>query len=234
MESEQRTGEPEHISGIMERLGIRRRDENDIAYPCANHRDVGIHNGEGCWKCREERETALDVYNRKQAIWKQNVPEFFREFDLDRAPNRASAEKVLAWQFNPRGIIAHGDTGTGKTFAMYALIKNLIRENIRVRCLTEYDFSLGVAEAQSKFELPHFVQSFYFNGVLFIDELGQVKLSEQAEASLMDVIDKRIGRKLPTLFTSNYTGVALENRFEPNRAKPVVRRIREFSEAIHF
>jgi DNA replication protein DnaC len=183
-----------------------------------------------------ERERLAKIRVRFEAV-KANVPESFRgTFDISKVKPEAKvpAEKVLAWTYGAMGIIAHGATGKSKTWSLYELVGREIEAGRSAKCITAFFFTTELSKAQGEFKVAEYIDTLTKPDILFFDDLGQVKFSEQAEAAFMAIIDARASKRKPTLISTNYVGESLIARFQVERGEPVVRRIREFCTNIYF
>jgi DNA replication protein DnaC len=64
--------------------------------------------------------------------------------------------------------------------------------------------------------------------VLLLDDVGKEKRTDRVETELFDLLEYRTSEMLPTLYTSNYAIVDLENRFN-EQGLAIMRRITEFN-----
>lgn len=71
-------------------------------------------------------------------------------------------------------------------------------------------------------------------GLLFLDDIDKMRLTDRVEWEFYALIDHRINRQLPTILTTNAVGKQLMDKFNPDRGPALVRRLKEFFTAINF
>jgi len=166
-------------------------------------------------------------------------PAIYRDTDPNH-PSMPPAEKlarILTWQVGPVGLILHGHSRTCKTRCAWLLIKKLIVDDCKsVVSMTSVEFADGCALAASTGADAYAAWKAWMNDadVLFIDDLGKNKMTERVEADLYDVIETRTSNRKPILFTTNFAGKDLIHKFSEDRGKPIISRIREFTQSINL
>ena len=107
-----------------------------------------------------------------------------------------------------KGLMIWGRVGTGKTHMAAALVKHAIVTGNRVKSIRFKDMIL---EIRASFDNQHTEEAIYrkFSNcdLLCIDDIGTFR-SKKVESDftrdcLLQVIDKRMRRKLPTIITTN-------------------------------
>lgn len=110
------------------------------------------------------------------------------------------------------GIYMHGISGTGKTYLAAAVGNMLLDAGVEVlfvnvnSILSEIRYSYSMRTA----ELP-ILQKYTDAALVIFDDIGTEKYGTKSEAlsfaqdKLFQIIDGRYIRRLPTIFTSNYT-----------------------------
>ena len=158
-------------------------------------------------------------------------PPLYRDTDVTRLPMNARAlQQILDWQYGPRGLLIHGQTGSGKTRAALLLIKRLLDEGWSVLAYDCVDFGHTCSR---KFCDPDVDPSRWIGqlvrwDVLFLDDFGKARLTDRVESELFGLMEKRIANQKPTIITTNLTGDRLAKMMSPDRAEPMIRRLREF------
>jgi len=129
-----------------------------------------------------------------------------------------------------RGLLLVGPCGVGKTHLVVAVLLQLIRD-YRVRAKFR-DFTSLCYEIQATFDSSsqlskHDVVEPIMNAdVLVLDELGAQKPSPWAQDVLYLILNHRYNRRLPTLFTTNYS-LSAAPREAGDLDRPAVRAPRE-------
>lgn len=154
--------------------------------------------------------------------------------------------KVQAWPYSDKGLGLIGVSGHSKTRLMFTLIKRLLREG---RGCSYINMAVFGREVGSRFSESASAANSWINGlckipVLFLDDIGKEKMTERVETELYGILEIRTREMLPIYFTANFGGDALiekmtslkrdddESEKVSDRAIPIVRRLRKYSEGI--
>ena len=168
-------------------------------------------------------------------VFEDICPPLYQDTDPMRLPMSTTARRrILEWQYGPRGLLVHGPTGSGKTRAVWLLCRRLMGEGIRVTAFDCMEFGHRAVQVskESGYEIKDWVANLARWDVLFFDDIGKMKMTEFVQSELFGLIEKRIAACKPTLITTNLTGKALEKLLSPDRAGPLVRRLREYFEDV--
>lgn len=125
--------------------------------------------------------------------------------DITDAANQSGREN--------KGMMIYGPTGTGKTYAMYALAKAK-RTIAKIYPVKNY------VDLLSEFR-DHIKQGWYFEkmkeicdeDLLFIDDLGAEKTTDFSQEFLYAIINRRYENMKRTFITSNLTLKELNERY---------------------
>lgn len=159
------------------------------------------------------------------------------------APYRHAIEAVRNWQFGPRGIIATGKTGRGKTRSIFDLYRRLACDEgrtVRYYFAGDWFSELGQQVHYGRDEARSWIELCALYPVVILDDLGQEALSvareDWAKAWLFRFLDLRIARKLPLIVSTNQTAkqIAGVKEGESIRAEPLLRRLFELGEVVKF
>jgi DNA replication protein DnaC len=172
--------------------------------------------------------------NRIQAI-RGEIPPHYLETDLEHATmKRARIQEILAWEFGPKGILAHGQTGGGKSRACYKLVERLAAEGRNVLIFPPAEFGRAVARSYREKREDLFVDTCQAADLVFFDDLGKEKITARVQEHLFALIEWRIAYRKPTMITTNFVGDALVKRFEDvETAIPLVERFRNHFQVVH-
>jgi DNA replication protein DnaC len=197
-----------------------------------------------CPECceRQAREVTRAAIARSQAArrlereqrWKALCPPEFQNTDPGRLPKPHLLAKVLAWQYGPQGLLLHGPTGEGKTRCVWLLLRRENQAGRKVLAISSKTLAVDYPAlyAISCAEVKTWVDRLCEVEILLLDDPFKVKLTERVEEVIFTIIDQRTQKLLPILFTSNDTGTSIAGRLSPDRAAPLLRRLREHCQVI--
>ena len=185
----------------------------------------------------EECQTCKTVRLTRQ--FNELIPQVFANTDPLRLP-QPQLNQALAWKYarGGRGLILTGETGRGKTRTIWLRLRKLIiDENFEPRNFTwfkdiTFGQELGIRYRNNTAE--EWLQGLTKVPLLFIDDIGKMKLTDRAESELFGLIDIRCENGKPTIFTTNEIGETMKEMMTDGRGAPLVRRLREFCEQIKF
>lgn len=147
----------------------------------------------------------LHPLETKRSLLDALLPPLYRDTD-PRKLNQSILKKIMAWKPNPIGIYLVGDTRTGKTRSMCLLLEKFI--HIKPKAFFHgkfHDLLLDSLKAPSNSDFREFRKLTASTPILAIDDLFAQKFTERSEAFLLETIDARTSRKLPTLVTTQVT-----------------------------
>lgn len=215
----------------------------DAVLRAAGLRDfLSIRYGTELWdRIQTARETDLNEEEaRRQARRRADdfdnglCPALYRDTDPGRLPEAAA--RVLGHAYGPKGLLAHGPTGRGKTRAMWLLLRRL--HVVEGKSLAYRDALEFAEEAVASYRgnvARAWVDRLVGVGVFFLDDLGKARITQRVGEALFAVIDRRALRGRPTYLTTNFVGETLKLRLDDQEtADPLVRRLKEFFTPISF
>lgn len=188
---------------------------------------------------RERSEAAAEQLaqlerERSEAAWLKSFPPLYRQTDPVRLPLQEQFRRVMAWQYGPRGLILGGPTGTGKTRTAWLLLQRLHNEGRQIVAFDALGFSHEVSARFGDGSGESWADGVARADVVFLDDLGKAKLTERVESELFGLIERRTANLLPIIATMNATGAGLAAKTTDDRGEPLLRRLREFCEAVSF
>lgn len=207
-----------------------------------------------CGNCsaRMERKEQEDIERRREEeirrnnrareeSWVKWCPKEFRlisegggKTELARLEiDQPKIKDLLTWT-GPRGLIIRGETGTCKTRSTWRLVRRLFVEKKRVVVLTAAQFDRECRDAGGTFTLTAWFNRLANCDVLVMDDLGKHPWTPATEATWFDLVDERTREHRPIIVTTNDTGDSLAERMAPERAEPLIRRLRDFCDPMVF
>jgi len=188
-------------------------------------------------KEEEEKDDVAD-----DNTWDKECPQLFQE--ISTAPrlvtdiNWDQYHKVRAWKPGRIGMYITGDSGKGKTAAVWALFRELLMQHKTTPILvtsTDLARSLSVAAKDLDSSYPSQLSSV---SILIIDDFGKEKYTQAITTQIFEIINRRYERQLPVIITTRYGGAALQQRFavsqDSNMGNDICRRIAEMIEKVEF
>jgi len=213
------------FTGIL----LRRARARTLCDPCLEK-----HTAEREAKYKAEQKARRDA--ERENDWRKICPELYQGFDPEKlkAKSRDLMAQVLAWVYGERGVLMLGASGAGKSFLAYQLLRRLMLQGVKVRTFDCVSFGHECGRAFYKGYGEEWAEEIAKAPLVYFDDMFKIKLTDRAECELFGVIERRCASKLPILATLNSTGEMLEERLSEDRAKPMIRRLREFNDVITF
>lgn len=162
-------------------------------------------------------------------------PVEMQKTDVSKIPaQEASLQKVLTHSNGAKGLIVRGVSGSGKSRAVWMLVKRLIvDEGLSVHYDSSFEFGAGASDAYRHGSEQEWIRERVTPDVLFLDDLGKSKFTARVGEALFEIVDRRTSRGLPIFITTNFIGANLKSRFDDQElAEPLLRRLREFCEDV--
>ena len=187
---------------------------------------IGRRTGE-CSDCRRAR---------RDLRFKEICPALYLDTDLARLPQKQLAA-ALEWKFQPQGMLFLGETGRGKSRVAWTLLRRVLVEDmpeIKFKWFDCVGFGHEIAKHYKSEDAETWLELMATIDLLFMDDLGKLKLTERAETELFGLIERRCANRKPMIVTTNDTGDTLASRMTDNRGPALIRRLREFCQPIQF
>lgn len=185
---------------------------------------------------RRSYECPQCAVNRRRTRFEKICPPLYQSSDPARLPG-AQLAQVMAWGFNPRGLVLIGDTGKGKSRIAWYLLRRYLTKDRPERGFLWFDcigFGHAITEHYKAEDAEGWLESVAKVPLLFFDDLGKLKMTERAETELFGIIERRCANMLPIIATTNDSGDSLAARMTENRGPAMVRRLREFCQVVTF
>jgi hypothetical protein len=197
-------GEPRQLGGadlaeIRERLVARGIDPSVLDAPSES--PVGKGESPEDRRARLQRQA-----DNRAARWRRRLPVIYAEAglaDLD-GPVR---DALVEWSQDPapRTLILVGGTGTGKTYAAYALGREAVAHQRWVEAWNVVDLMHALRPGGDETTFDHVSAC----DLLILDDLAQVKTSDWAVEQMYRIVDARVNAALPTVVTTNQSATTL-------------------------
>lgn len=149
----------------------------------------------------------------------------------ERPPPAPCFDEIVAHPFGAQGLILRGNTGVGKTRAMFRLLRVYFVSATRPRivAMTAGEFDRQARDAAGNFTLSDWFQRLAGADVLFIDDLGKGRWTAATAAQFWEIVDDRTKHNRPIFLTTNCTGDTLVASIglDKDISEPLLRRLRE-------
>lgn len=204
--------------------------------PCVTAFEVRI--ADEARKARQEAARA-----QSEAVWERVCPKLYRTTDeggltdpMQLAKDVSKLYDIIGHPLGHRGLILRGDTGAGKTRAMYRLLRRYHDTFPRpsMVAMSAGEFDRSARDAAGRFQLTEWFSSLSESDVLFIDDIGKGKWTASTAGQFWEVVDARSKQGRPIFLTTNCSGETLVSSLGLNKdiAEPLLRRLRESCKAL--
>ncbi|MGD9677545.1 MAG: primosomal protein DnaI [Vulcanibacillus sp.] len=139
-----------------------------------------------------------------------------------------------------KGIYLYGPLGVGKSYMMVALAKKMAEKNISTLMVYVPDFFREMKQSINDNSINEKIQILKNVQVLILDDIGAETISQwERDEILGSILQARMVKELPTMYTSNLNYDALEEHFrysnkggeEGLKALRIMERIRHYTDA---
>jgi len=149
---------------------------------------------------------------------------------IDTTPEGAIYPRIfnsmMKYKYGKQGIIAVGDTGAGKSCAVWYLMSKL---HIRGFTIMDIDATKLVNMANSKFQDgsgPQWIEAMAMVDILFIDDFGNEPVTNRGESTIFTIFKRRADAGRPIFLTTQKTNEQLYNQSrDKDRTMALIRRI---------
>lgn len=176
---------------------------------------------------------ASSVPSREDAL--EVVPKTFRKTVRERLPHPEKLDMAMRWGYGPEGLLLYGPTGCGKSRVAWEIAKREISSGRRVKCVDGFELARYPAMfLNDSGKAQKFADELASVEILMLDDVFKAKATERVEELLFAVIDERGQWERPCIVTLNDTGETLTERLSSDRGPALIRRLRDYCQAIKF
>jgi hypothetical protein len=164
-------------------------------------------------------------------------PEYQKDIEWSRKwAKRENLAKLTDWKFGERGLLVSGDNGHCKTRFMWKLMQREWNLGRTMNGLTHIGFRQRVTAlaASDQAQMLAYVAALAKTQVLFLDDLGKGRATPASEEAFFELLNVRLVKRLPTLFTTDMTVERIEAGFSDDYNRGIMRRILERTDQITF
>ncbi|EAE2835842.1 primosomal protein DnaI [Listeria monocytogenes] len=202
-------------------------------------------------KIEEDKRRAVERRIRSLYMPKQVVDANLADFYTDEESRQLAL--VEAYQFlnnyppksgeRVKGLFIHGSFGTGKSYLLGALAKELALKGISSTLVYLPEFMREVKQSISDNTVGEKIQFAKETEVLMLDDIGAESMTAWTRDEVLGaILQFRMQEELPTFFSSNYNMDQLENHlmFAQNgtevklKARRIMERVRYLSKEVNL
>lgn len=191
-----------------------------------------------CSHCRWVAEARQERRRKIREAVEAEVPPLFRSVTVpERLPDREAWSKATALSAKAgRWLWLSGPSGAGKTRAAFDVLRAWTDELVGSGVyITAHELMLKAVESAFSSREYAFVSEWSRVPVLFIDDLGNNRLTPSMESALFGVLNNRFAHARPTIFTTQFLFRELRQRFDNEKlAEALERRIAEHADVVFF
>jgi DNA replication protein DnaC len=191
-----------------------------------------------CAHCRWLAETRAEQRLKIRKGLEAQIPPLFLPTTVpSRLPDREAWAKATALPGKAgRWLWLSGPSGSGKTRTAFDVLRAWSEElQAPGAYITAHELMLRAVESAYASKEYAFVSEWSRVPVLFIDDLGNNRLTPSMESALFGVLNNRFAHVRPTVFTTQFLFKDLRKRFDNEKlAEALERRIAEHADVVFF
>jgi hypothetical protein len=164
-------------------------------------------------------------------------PEYQKDIEWGRKWSKSeNLAKLINWKYGERGLLVSGDNGHCKTRFMWKLLQREWNLGRTMNALTHVDFRATVTAlaASEQRQMLEYVSALGKVQILFLDDLGKGRSTPASEEAFFELLNVRLVKCLPTLFTTDLAVERIEAGFSDEYSRGILRRILERVDLIEF
>lgn len=202
-------------------------------------------------KIEEDKRRAVERRIRSLYMPKQVVDANLADFYTDEESRQLAL--VEAYQFlnnypakngeRVKGLFIHGSFGTGKSYLLGSLAKELALKGVSTTLVYLPEFMREVKQSISDNTVGEKIQFAKETEVLMLDDIGAESMTAWTRDEVLGaILQFRMQEELPTFFSSNYNMDQLENHLmfaqngneEKLKARRIMERVRYLSKEVNL
>ena len=191
-----------------------------------------------CGHCRWLAEAREERRLKIRKCLEAQIPPLFLPVTVPaRLPDREAWAKATALPGKAgRWLWLSGPSGSGKTRTAFDVLRAWSEElQAPGAYITAHELMLRAVESAFASKEYAFVSEWSRVPVLFIDDLGNNRLTPSMESALFGVLNNRFAHVRPTVFTTQFLFKDLRKRFDNEKlAEALERRIAEHADVVFF
>lgn len=191
-----------------------------------------------CAHCRWVAEAREERRLKIRKALESEIPQLFRPVTVpERLPDREAWAKAAVLPGKAgRWLWLSGPSGSGKTRTAFDMLKAWSEElQAPGAYITAHELMLKAVESAFANREYAFITEWSRVPVLFIDDLGNNRLTPSMESALFGVLNNRFAHERPTIFTTQFLFRELRQRFDNEKlAEALERRIAEHADVVFF
>ena len=198
--------------GICRVCAARLPDEEPVEFAGAQ---LGTTVCDRCYPLVQSHyEAGAQQQVQTRSWWQDACPPLYQRLVNGGLPDHCDREayaRVAGWDPDSgRGIIALGESGAGKTTALWALARRLEERGIRPVVMSAIELARAMGKSAYDLKRDH-----YLTGcrVLIVDDLGKERLTPGVSALLWELVEARYANDRSVIVSTRYTGDEFESRF---------------------
>lgn len=194
-------------------------------------------------KCHSCEQNYIEVNNTIAELAKRerissimsNIPTAFHHTERDKLPDPLKMDMAMKWKFGQKGLLLYGPTGCGKSRVAWEIVKREALSGRTVKSINSFEIAKYPAMIMNdSSRLEQYTEGVVNVDLLLLDDVFKAKPTERVEELLFSIIDERGQWERPCIVTLNDTGETLESRLSTDRGPAMIRRLRDYCQAIQF
>jgi DNA replication protein DnaC len=175
-------------------------------------------------RCSDCGDTGFVIVNGKaqrcvcryERIIRFQLPERFHHATLEDFREEI-ARGIRKWLEEPTdGLLMSGGVGTGKTHLAAAMVRSVVTsgKSIRFRRAAQLYQAIRDSYGQENVSEEEILCDYIDAPLLVLDDLGTASFSDHERRYTLEVLDRRLNEKRPTIITSNWTLEQIRDRMD--------------------
>lgn len=164
-------------------------------------------------------QSRVEENRRRSGFPSKQIKQTFDNFVERQGTRKAlSISKIYAERFPnvTHGIIFIGSCGSGKTHLASAIGNEVLGKGYSVKFISAYEIYTAVLDSYRDFDGSEgaVTEPYKYSSLLIIDDIGTTPPTEKSKAVFHSIIEYRMNREKPTIFTSNLTLDELSDKLD--------------------